>query len=64
MSEKQSTSVMRNIRPLLQMILETVLPLGLFAAKLYALNADILKLGTIFCRCSAARWFWSACCVF
>ena len=45
MSEKQSTSVMRNIRPLLQMILETVLPLGLFAAKLYALNADILKLG-------------------
>ncbi len=33
------------IRPILQILIELILPLGLFAAKLYALNTNMLQLG-------------------
>lgn len=47
MSQKQIPAPMLSarVRSLLQLLLETVLPLVLLSAKLYALNTDMLKLG-------------------
>ena len=45
MSQSSSTKFTALLRPGLQLLLETLLPLGLFCAKLWALNTDILKVG-------------------
>lgn len=46
MSPKPNTTSAFPIRPILQILLELVLPLGFFTAKLYALNTNMLLLGS------------------
>ena len=45
MSHKQTTPASVPIRPLLQFLIETLLPLGLLAGKLCAVNTHMLQLG-------------------
>lgn len=46
MSPKQNTISAFSIRPILQILLELIVPLGFFSAKLYALNTNMLLLGS------------------
>ncbi len=46
MFQKQNLSWTPSVRALLQLLIELILPLGLLSAKLFALNTDMLKLGT------------------